>query len=313
MNSMTAFRIRHFGGPDVLQRDTLPVPVPVGYRWLMRVHAASVNPVDYKTREGKYPLVREDRLPFTLGKDFAGVVEHGGPEAQRFKPGDAVYGFVGQQEGTFAEFVTLETDALAPKPVTLSFKAAAAVPLAALTAWQGLFDHGQLASGQSVLIHAGAGGVGHLAVQFARVKGARTYVTASGPGLELVRSLGADHVIDYRHERFEDVAKNIDVVFDLVGGDTQTRSWSVLKDGGALISTLAEPSREAAQRHNARTARYTARPDGKQLGEIGALIDEGQVRVHVSEVFSFEATPDAIARVERGHVTGKVVIDTDAV
>ena len=295
MNSMTAFRIHRFGGPEALERDSVPVPVPEGDRCLMRVHAASANPVDYKTREGKYPLVREDRLPFTLGKDFAGVVEHGGPDAQRFKPGDAVYGFVGQQEGTFAQFVTLETDALAPKPTSLSFKVAAAVPLAALTAWQGLFDHGELTQGQRVLIHAGAGGVGHLAVQFAKVKGARTYVTASGPGLELVRSLGADHVIDYQRERFEDIAKDIDVVLDLVGGDTQTRSWAVLKDGGALISTLAEPSKEEAQRRHARSARYTARPDGKQLAEIGTLIDEGRVRVHVSEVFSFEATPDAIA------------------
>jgi NADPH:quinone reductase-like Zn-dependent oxidoreductase len=313
MNSMTAFRIHRFGGPQVLQRDTVPVPVPEGDQWLVRIHASSVNPVDYKTREGKYPLVREDRLPFTLGKDFAGVVEHGGPAAGGFKPGDAVYGFVGQQEGSFAEFVALETAALAPKPASLSFKVAAAVPLAALTAWQGLFDHGQLGRSQRVLIHAGAGGVGHLALQFARVKGAQTYVTASGPGLELVRSLGADHVIDYHHERFEDMAKDIDLVFDLVGGETQTRSWSVLKDGGAMISTLSEPSKEEAQRRHARTGRYTARPDGKQLAEIGTLIDDGRVRVHVSEVFSFEATPDALARVERGHVNGKVVIDTDAV
>lgn len=313
MNTMTAFRIHRFGGPQALQRDTVPIPAPQGDRWLIRIHAASVNPVDYKTREGKYPLLREDRLPFTLGKDFAGVVEHGGPGAGRFKPGDAVYGFVGQQEGTFAEFVTLETDALAPKPASLSFKTAAAVPLAALTAWQGLFDHGELKQGQRVLIHAGAGGVGHLAVQFAKAKGAQTYVTASGSGLEFVRSLGADHVIDYQHERFEDIAKDIDLVFDLVGGDTQARSWAVLKEGGALISTLSEPSKEEVQRHHARTARYTARPDGRQLAEIGALIDEGRVRVHVSEVFSFEATPDAMARVERGHVTGKVVIDTDAV
>jgi NADPH:quinone reductase-like Zn-dependent oxidoreductase len=219
---------------------------------------------------------------------------------------------VGQGPGAFAEYLKVEATALARRPLSTDIIAAGAVPLAALTAWQGLFDHGHLEREERVLIHAGAGGVGHFAVQFAKARGAEVFVTASGEGIEFVQSLGADHVIDYRTQRFEDVAREIDLVFDLVGGETQTRSWSVVARGGALISTLNEPSASEAARHDARGERYTARPDGKQLAQIAALIDDGRVQVHVASSFPFNALPQALALLEEGHVHGKIVVANGA-
>jgi NADPH:quinone reductase-like Zn-dependent oxidoreductase len=311
-DAMQAYRIHRFGGPDVLQRDTIPVPEPARDELLIRVRAASVNPVDYKTREGQYPLVRADALPFTPGRDASGVIERVGSDVNGWKPGQHVYAFVGQGQGTYAQFVTVKAAAAARMPNTIDHQVASAVPLAALTAWQGLFEHGMLRAGERVLIHAAAGGVGHFAVQFARVKGAKVVATASGDGVDFVRSLGVEHVIDYKTQRFEDAACDVDLVFDLVGGVTQTRSWRVVRRGGALVSTLDEPSQTMASEHGARAMRYTAHPDGKTLAQIGEMIDEGNVRVVVAEQFSFGAARDALARVERGHVHGKVVIRVSA-
>jgi len=308
MSQMFAYRIHRFGGPDVFEREKISVPEPAGHEVLVRVRTASANPVDLKTRAGKYPLIGEDQLPYTLGRDFAGMVEAVGKDVTQWKPGDEVYGFVGQGQGAYAGFVVVEANALARRPAKVDWVVAGAVPLAALTAWQGLFDHGALDAGQRVLIHAGAGGVGHLAVQFAKTMGARVFVTASGDGVEFVRRLGADHVIDYSTQRFEDAAPDMDLVFDLVGGQTQQRSWAVVKAGGALISTLAEPSQIEATNRGARAARYTARPDGGQLAEIARLIDQGQVDVKVTATYPFGAVPEALARLEKGHVRGKIVI-----
>ena len=307
-DSMSAFRIHRFGGPETVQRDSIPVPQPRPATVVVRVQAAGVNPVDIKTRSGVYPMVRESTLPFTLGRDVAGVIESVGADVAGWKPGDRVFAFVGQGQGTFAAYAEVPADALAQKPRTLDFAVAATVPLVALTAWQGLFDHGKLERGERVLIHAGAGGIGHFAVQFAKAKGAEIFTTASGEGIEMVRSLGIDNVINHRAQRFEDVVGQVDLVFDLVGGEIQERSWSVVRPGGALISTLAEPSPAQASSRGARGERYTCRPDGAQLAEIGSMIDEGAVRVIVTERFAFDDTPAALARVEKGHVHGKVVV-----
>ncbi|NKJ50846.1 oxidoreductase [Burkholderia sp. SG-MS1] len=309
MRQMFAYRIHEFGGPEVLKRQKIDVPMPADHEVLVRVRTASANPVDIKTRAGKYPLIGTDKLPYTLGRDFSGVVEAVGNAALQWKAGDEVYGFVGQGQGAYAEFVLVDASALGRRPTTVDWTAAGAVPLAALTAWQGLFDHGYLNAGERVLIHAGAGGVGHFAVQFAKIRGAQVFVTASGEGIQFVRGLGADHVIDYSQQRFEDAARDMDLVFDLVGGETQQRSWAVVKSGGALISTLNEPSQIEATSHGARAARYTARPVGKQLAEIGRLIDEGRANVKVTATFPFDAIPDALATLEKGHVRGKVVVD----
>jgi NADPH:quinone reductase-like Zn-dependent oxidoreductase len=163
--------------------------------------------------------------------------------------------------------------------------------------------------GQRVLIHAGAGGVGHFAVQFAKHEGAEVFVTASGDGVEFVRSLGADHVIDYRTQRFEELARDMDLVFDLVGGATQSRSWAVVASGGAMVSTLTEPSQVDAANHGARAARYTARPDGAQLTRIASLIDNAKIRVRVAKTYPFDAAGEALVRLEKGHVRGKIVVD----
>ncbi|MBC8731180.1 NADP-dependent oxidoreductase [Paraburkholderia sp. UCT2] len=309
MSTMLAYRIHRFGGPEVFKAEKIEIPELGAGQVLVRVRAASANPVDLKTRSGQYPLIREEKLPYTLGRDFSGVVERVGEGVGQWRAGERVYGFVGQGQGAYAEFVVVSASALARAPEKLDVGSAGAVPLAALTAWQGLFDHGCLEAGGRVLIHAGAGGVGHFAVQFAKQKGAQVYATASGDGIEFVRSLGADRVIDYHAQRFEDVARDIDLVFDLIGGDTQRRSWSAVATGGALVSTLNEPSQAEASSHGARATRYTARPDGRQLTEIASLLDKGSVRVVVAERFAFDATAKALERLAKGHVRGKIVVE----
>ncbi|ALL71794.1 NADPH:quinone reductase and related Zn-dependent oxidoreductase (plasmid) [Paraburkholderia caribensis MBA4] len=307
-DTMRAFRISRFGGPEQLELQRVTVPRPQRDEVLVRVLGSSVNPVDIKTREGHYPLIREDALPFTLGRDCAGVVAATGDDVAGWKPGQDVYAFIGQGQGTHAEYVVVNQAALARKPSTLDHRLASAVPLAALTAWQGLFEHGMLEAGEKVLIHAGSGGVGHFAAQFAKLSGAKVWVTASGGGVDFVRSLGVDDVIDYKTQHFEDAVCDIDLVYDLVGGQTQERSWSVIRKGGRLVSTLNEPSQIKAGEHGAMALRYTARPDGKTLARIGELLDDGAVRVVVCGQYAFDEVPAALACVERGHVHGKIVV-----
>jgi NADPH:quinone reductase-like Zn-dependent oxidoreductase len=309
METMQAFRIHEFGGPDVLRRETIDIPQPGPGEVLVKIAAASLNPVDYKTRAGKYPLVREDRLPYILGRDFAGHIVVPGANESDSQGQEAVYAFVGQEQGAFAQYIVIRQDFLARAPQTIDLVTAAAVPLAALTAWQGLFDHGGLRANQRVLIHAGAGGVGHFAVQFARAKGATVFATASGKGVPFTQALGAHTVIDYQCQAFEALVGTVDLVFDLVGGETQHRSWAVLKEGGALVSAIAEPSREQAAALGIHASRFTARPDGRQLAQIGQMIDQGKVRVHVTKTFPFAQTAEALRFLEAGHIRGKVVLD----
>ena len=271
--------------------------------------AASVNPVDFKNREGKTPFVAEDDLPVTMGRDVSGVIEALGTRAHNMiRVGDPLYALLGNDRGGYAEYVVVKATELTAPPKGGDHVAAAAVPLAGLTAWQGLFDHGGLAPGQRVLIHGGAGGVGHFAVQFAKAKGAVVFATASGDDLDFVRQLGADTVIDYKEQRFEDVAHDIDVVYDLIGGETQERSWAVLKPGGIIVSTLTEPDQDRAAREGKRGTRYTAQPNAAQLGEITALIDAGKVRVHVDRTFALEQAATAQKSLEEDHVRGKIVL-----
>ncbi|GAB7522703.1 NADP-dependent oxidoreductase [Paraburkholderia sp. 2C] len=306
-STMHAYRIHRFGA-DAVQLDSVPIPEPGANEVLVQVLAAGVNPVDVKTRDGRYPAIHKDALPFTLGRDVAGKVMRVGRDAVQWRADQHVYAFVGQGQGAFADFVVVDGAALAEPPHSIDIATAGAVPLAALTAWQGIFDRGLLEKGDRVLVHAAAGGVGHLAVQFARERGAEVYATASGDGIDFVRSLGIDHVIDHRSQRFEEVVREVDLVFDLIGGETQTRSWSVVKRGGALVSTLTEPSQTEAAARGARGVRYTARPDGAQLASIAALIDKGCVKVRVAEQFAFDDLKQAFARLEAGHVRGKLVV-----
>lgn len=291
--------------------DDIPMPKPGRGEVLIKVLAASVNPVDYKMRSGQFKPPGMT-MPTTLGRDIAGVVIVVGREVPRINVGDDVYALLDRDHGGYAEFVVAKAEYVAPMPVSIDYVHAAAVPLAAITAWQGLFDHGKLRTGERVLIHGAAGGVGHFAVQFARDRGAYVIATARADDSELLRSLGADEVIDYRNERFEDRVKNVDLVLDLVAGDTQRRSWKSLKKGGRMVSTLQAPSPQDSESRGATGESFMAKPDRMALEEIGHLIDDGKVRVIVDQTLPLDAVRRAHEVVENEHVRGKLVLEVAA-
>jgi NADPH:quinone reductase-like Zn-dependent oxidoreductase len=308
MAKVRKMRIHRFGGPEVLQADDVELSLPDASQVLVSVKAASINPVDFKIRTGKYPAVKEDRLPYTLGRDVCGIVERCGAQATTFEIGDEVFGMVGIGGGGYAEKVVLDQDAITRKPAGVNYVHAAAVPLAGQTAWQGLFRHGQLQAGQSVLIHCGSGGVGHFAIQFAKAKGAHVITTVSGSNVAFAKSLGADLVIDYQAQRFEDHLSGLDMVFDLIDGETRERSWSVLKRGGVLVSTLTEPAQERARELGVRALRYTVEADGKELAEIADLVKIGAVEPHVEKTYALQEASRALTELEKNHPKGKLVL-----
>jgi NADPH:quinone reductase-like Zn-dependent oxidoreductase len=308
MAPVTKMRIHRFGGKEVLQADNVEPSLPDAGQVLVAVEAASVNPVDFKIRSGKYPSVKDDRLPYTLGRDFSGVVEKCGAQATRFKPGDEVFGMANIYGGGYSEKAVADERALALKPGGIDHIHAAAVPLAGQTAWQGLFRRGELKAGQTILIHGGSGGVGHYAIQFAKAKGARVLTTVSTGNVQFARDLGADVVIDYKKQRFEDEASDLDMVFDLIDGETRERSWKLLKKGGILVTTLTDPSQDKAREYGVRAMRYTVEADGSELAEISALVASGKVKPHVQKTFPLRSAVDALASVEEGHSVGKIVM-----
>ena len=237
--TMQAVRLHSFGGPEVLVLEEVPRPQAGVGEVLIRVHAAGINPLDWKARAGHVQAWLPHRLPLIPGWDVSGVVEEVASDVTAFEVGDSVYGMLDfMRDGAYAEYVAARTLNLALKPKSIDFTQAAAVPLASLTAWQSLFETAGLRSGQIVLIHGGAGGVGHFAVQFAKWKEAKVIVTASAANENFLRQLGAHEVIDYRNTRFEKTVHDVDVVLDTIGGDTQQRSWQVLRKGGILVTTL---------------------------------------------------------------------------
>lgn len=308
---MNAVRIDGFGGPEVMRLQEIPLPTPQQGEVLLKVRAASVNPVDYKIRSGKYPPVQADKLPYVLGRDVCGDVESRGPGASAFAEGDALYALLGIDRGGYAQYVVVKESEACRKPTSIDSVAAAAVPLAGLTAWQGLFRYGGLKAKQRVLIHGGAGGLGHLAIQFAKAKGAYVIATAGAESIDFVRQMGADVVIDYKKTRFEDEVHDMDMVFDVIGGETQDRSWSTLKKGGILVSTLGPPPQEKATAHGVRAAGYRAEPSGSELAEIGGLIDAGKVKPMVSRTFALKDAAAAQQFLEKEHPQGKVVLTVD--
>jgi NADPH:quinone reductase-like Zn-dependent oxidoreductase len=306
---MMAVRIHEYGGPDVLRLEDAPVPVPAAGEVLIRVHAAGINPVDWKIREGRLKGRVEHRLPLILGWDVAGVVETLGPGVTQFKTGDAVYARPDiARDGGYAEYITVRAGEVALKPKSLDFIHAAAVPLAALTAWQALFDAAKLVAGQRILIHAGAGGVGSYAVQFARWKGAQVITTAGARNADLVRKLGADQVIDYTQVCFEDEVRDLDAVFDTVGEEVQQRSWKVLKKGGILVSILALTVPDDAAALGLRSAYVFVQPNAAQLGQIAELIDGGHVKPVVETVLPLSEVRQAHILSQSRHTRGKIVL-----
>lgn len=310
---MRAIIVRRFGGPEVLIVEEVDRPVPVPTEVLVAIHAAGVNPVDRSTREGRGVASVVGEPPFIPGWDVSGVVAATGYGVTRFTEGDEVFGLIRfpHAGGAYAQYAAAPSRHLARKPSALTHVQAAAVPLAALTAWQALVETAQIEAGQTVLIHAAAGGVGHLAVQIARAYGARVIGTARAEKQGFVRELGADEVVDYTAGRFEDSVRDADVVFDLVGDDYSYRSLDVLRPGGLLISAASfiEPELPAlAARRGVRATGILVEPDHAALERLGALIDDGRLRPVVEQVFPLEEAARAHVLGQRGRTQGKLVL-----
>ena len=310
--TMKAVRIHNYGGPEVLKYEDAPRPQPAKGEVLIRVHATSVNPIDWKVRAGYMRDFLPHSFPLILGWDVSGVIEEVGSNpitAGRFKKGDEVYSLSGHtRNGAYAEYIVVRESEVALKPNALHHIRAAAVPLAALTAWQALFDTAQLKPEQRVLIHAAAGGVGHFAVQLAKWRGAHVIGTASVKNHEMLYDLGADELIDYTTQRFEDVARNIDVVLDTIGSETQERSWQLLKKGGILVSLVQAPSESKAKELGVRGVRLGARPNGQELAEIAKVIDAGKLAPVIDRILPLSEARRAHQLSESGHTHGKIVL-----
>jgi NADPH:quinone reductase-like Zn-dependent oxidoreductase len=307
---MRAARIHSYGDLTAVRVTQAPRPEPGRGQVLVRVRAAGVDPLDWMIAEGKARSWLDHRLPLTLGWELAGTVEKLGADATRFAAGDEVFGMIDLAgDGADAEFVACDERALAKKPSSLDFPGAAALPLGALTAQQALFDAAELRAGQTVLIHAAAGGVGSIAVQLAKAHGARVIGTASGPEhLALIRELGCDQSIDYKATRFEEQVRDVDVVVDPVGSDSQRRSFGVLRKGGILVALTEEPRQELAREHGVRATMIGVRPDGERLVMIAKLVDDGKLRPLVHVVLPLEQIKQALILSRGRHVGGKIVL-----
>ncbi|AII03229.1 NADP-dependent oxidoreductase [Rhodococcus opacus] len=330
---MKAFVLDRYGNNDGVRSGEIPEPELGSGDVLVQIHAASVNPLDLRIREGKLKPILPYRLPLVLGNDLAGVVVKVGPDARRFQPGDEVYARPDQGRiGAFAQLIAMNEDDVAVKPRELTMEEAASVPLVGLTAWQALIEKANLQAGQKVLIHAGSGGVGTFAIQLAKHLGATVATTTSTANVEWVQRLGADIVIDYKKENFAAILQDYDVVVDTLGGETLEKSLRVLKPGGKVISVSGPPDREFAKeaglnwilqqvmcllsfriRRKAKRDKVTysflfMKSSGDQLRKLASIIDSGAIRPVVDQVFPFESTKEALAYVEQGRAKGKVVV-----
>lgn len=303
---MQAIRVHNYGGTDVLELEQVPRPEPQVGEVLIRVQAAGINPVDWKIRQGWMKDVRPMTFPYIPGADLAGVVEELGPSVTAFQKGQAVFGQT--TKGAYAEYTTASVQTLALKPRTLDFDNAAAIPIPATTAWQGLFDHGKLQAGKRVLIQGAAGGVGHFAVQFAKWISAHVIGTTSTANVDFVSSLGAEKVIDYTSESVESVVHDVDLVLDTVGSKTLDTSLQILRRGGILVTIAGLPSLEKAQEHGVQVASFAARVSSELLQTLAQLIEEEQVKVVVTEKFPLSEVRQAHELSERGHGHGRMVL-----
>ncbi len=330
---MKAFLINRYAKGGALRLGKIAEPELRENDIMVEIHASGVNLLDSKIRDGEFKLILPYRLPLILGNDVAGVVVRVGSKVRRFKPGDEVYARPAQDRiGTFAEFIAMDEADVAMKPKNLTMEEAGSAPLVALTAWQALVERANLKKGQKVLIHAGSGGVGTIAIQLAKHIGAIVATTTSTANVELVRSLGADVVVDYKNEDFEKVLQGYDVVLNSLGKDTLEKSLRVLKPGGELISISGPPDpdfarengsgwllqqvmrflsfgiRRKAKRHNVSYSFLFMTANGGQLGKITSLIEAGAIRPVMDRVFPFEKTNEALAYIETGRAKGKVVV-----
>jgi alcohol dehydrogenase len=330
---MRAAVIHRYGGNDVVAVETVADPAVGARDVLIEARAASVNPVDFKLRNGMLRMVRKFAFPLVLGFDVSGVVARVGPAVTRFKPGDQVFASLdGTRPGTFAELVAADEGVVAIKPQTLSHIQSAAIPLVGLTSWQALTEEAKVTGGSKVLIHAGAGGIGTIAIQLARHLGAKVATTTSTKNIELVTSLGANLAIDYTRQDFTKIISGYDVVFETLGGDVEMKSFAVLRRGGTLVSIASLPDVAwaranglnpiltlglgvltlrrtlAARRHGVMFRFLFKRSDGAQLAMLAGLADQGKLEPLIDQIYPLDRTADALAHVESGHARGKVVI-----
>lgn len=329
---MKAMIIEKYGKVSLKLAD-MPVPDIGKKDVLVEIVAASINPVDFKIRDGKVRMLLKYKMPLILGNDFSGIVKQVGKDVTKFKVGDQIYGRAMKDRiGSFAEYISIDENAIAIKPKNLSFEEAASIPLVGLTSYQALHDILKMSPGQKVLIQAGAGGVGNFAIQLAKTMGVYVATTASKAGYELVKSLGADQIIDYKSESFEEVLKDYDGVFDTIGGETLEKAFNMLKPGGQVVSVSGLPNArfgkeygsgflktnlfrlltlkisKLEKQHNATYTFLFMKPSGEQLKIITELIEFGKIRPVIDRVFPFEEAQKALEYSEAGRAKGKVIL-----
>jgi len=329
---MRAMVIDRYGKVPMRMAE-MPIPEIDEYEVLAEIHAASINPVDFKIRDGKVKLLVKYKMPLILGNDFSGVVVKVGAKVTRFKVGDEIYARPRKSKiGTFTEYIAIHEDDIALKPKNLSFEEAASIPLVGLTSYQALTDILQLQKGQKILIHAGAGGVGTFAIQLAKLMGAFVATTASEAGANLVKSLGVDEIINYKTEKFEEILENYDVVFDTLGGETLEKSFEVIKSGGKIVSVSGLPNARFGKeygsgffktllfsaashkltalekKHNVQYSFLFMKPSGEQLSIIADFIETGKIKPIIDRVFPFENAQKAMEYAESGRAKGKIIL-----
>lgn len=309
---MKAVQINQYGGIDVLEvNENVPKPTPSKNQVLVEVYSASINPIDWKIRAGYLKEMAPLSFPATLGGDFAGIILEIGEDVLDFKVGDEVYGSaisLNGGSGSFAQSLVSNTANLAHKPKVANFIEAAVLPLVGSSAVQALEEHIKLSSGQKILIHGGAGGIGHIAAQLAKALGAYVATTVSTEDIDFAKSLGADEVIDYQTKAFEDVLKDFDAVFDTVGGQISDKSFKVLKKGGIIVSMLGQPNPELAQEYAVTAIGQNTITNTQHLNRLAELVDSGKIKVHVDKIFPLEEAQEAFKHLEEGHPRGKVVL-----
>lgn len=320
-------------GKVPMRMTEVPTPEINEYEVLAEIHAASINPIDFKIRDGKVKMLLKYEMPLILGNDFSGVIVKVGAKVTNFKVGDEIYARPRKNKiGTFAEYIAIHENDIALKPNNLSFEEAASIPLVGLTSYQALHDIMQLQKGQTILIHAGSGGVGTFAIQLAKIMGATVTTTASEAGANLVTSLGADEIINYKTEKFEDILKNYDAVFDTIGGATLEKSFNIIKSGGNIVSVSGMPNARFGKefgsgffktllfslaskkltalekKHNAQYSFLFMKPSGDQLRTIANYIEAGQIKPVIDRVFPFEDAQKAMEYSESGRAKGKIIV-----
>lgn len=306
---MKAVQIHKYGGSDELIYEDAPRPSINNQEVLVKIYASGVNPVDWKTREGRRPDAKKRSFPIILGWDMSGVIEEMGDDVRGFNLGDEVFGLPDtSKNGTYAEYIAVNANEIALKPSSIDHIAAASLPMVGLTAWQGLFDHGKLQSGERVLINGAAGGIGTMAIQLAKWKGAHVVGTASESNKAFLKNLGADEVIDYHQKNFLNELKKFDLVFDLIGGEIQNKLLEVLKPGGTLVSTVGIVNKELIDNKELKGIQYMARSNRDQLTQISKLVDEEIIKPVVEVVFPLKDAKKAQEISEQRHTRGKIIL-----